>query len=368
MRRPNNQTTLLALAAIVSILGTSCMGGGAAAGDTGTPAPTAGSEEPVVLRLANTYGGLDQLPAVVYFVHRVEELSGGGIVILVVNGYGNFAEDVEERVVRDVAAGDMDLAWVGSRIFDTMGVTSFQALTAPMLVDSYGLQDAVIENGITGEMMDTLDEVGVTGLAVLANGLRKPIGTDGPIVGPADWQDIGFGTYKSEGQEQAIRALGGTPAVVFGPRREEAIAADTIQGFEMGLSIYQDPKWIGLAPHVTANVNLWPQMDVLIVTPDRLGALTEERQGWLQQAADEAASRSAAVADTEAQLIQVACDEGARFAEASDAELAALNDSLAPVYTDLERDPQTKAFIEQIRALKESVAAEPAPVIPAGCT
>jgi len=60
-----------------------------------------------------------------------------------------------------------------------------------------------------------LDDVGVVGLGVLADGLRKPIGVDGPIVGPADWQGIGFGSFKSDGQEQAIRALGATPALVY---------------------------------------------------------------------------------------------------------------------------------------------------------
>ncbi|MBA2633304.1 MAG: TRAP transporter substrate-binding protein DctP, partial [Chloroflexi bacterium] len=356
-----------ALAAIVSILGTSCTGGGAATGDTGTPAPTAGSDEPIVLRMANSYGGLDQLPAVAYFVNRVEELSGGGIVITVADSYGDFAEDVEERVVRHVAVGDMDLGWVGTRVFDTMGLNSFQALTAPMLVDSYALQNAVIESGMTDEMIDTLDEVGVTGLGVLAGGLRKPIGTDGPIMGPADWQGIGFGTYRSEGQEAAIRALGATPALVFGPRREDAISSDTIQGFEMGMFIYQDPKWVALAPHVTANVSLWPQMDVLIVSPDRLESLTDEQQAWLQQAADDAAGRSADLADTDARASEAACEAGARFAEASEADLAALDDLFEPVYADLERDEQTRNFIEEIRALKESVSPESEPVIPPGC-
>ena len=46
--------------------------------------------------------------------------------------------------MRAVAAGQVDLGWSGTRVFDTMGVTSFQALHAPMLIDSYALQHAVI--------------------------------------------------------------------------------------------------------------------------------------------------------------------------------------------------------------------------------
>jgi TRAP-type C4-dicarboxylate transport system substrate-binding protein len=352
----------VALAAAVALGAVGCSGGGASEDKAG------GTGEPVVLRMANTYGDLGQLPTVASFVDRVEELSGGDIRIEVLDSYGDFAADVEQQVVRDVATGEVDLGWVGTRVFDTMGVRSFQALTAPMLVDSYALQNAVIESGITEQMMGGLDDVGVVGLGVLADGLRKPIGVKGPIVGAADWKDIGFGTFTSEGQEQAIRALGATPAEVFGPYREEAIASGTIHGFEMGLFIYQNPMWVNLAPYVTANVNLWPQMDVLIATPDRLGALAAEQRGWLQQAADDAVRHSAALADADARVIETACATGARFAEASATDLAALEAAFAPVYANLQQDPATEAFIERIQALKESTPPGPSLSIPSDCT
>ncbi len=368
MKRMRSQSRLIPFGlAVIAALGTSCASGGS---DTvNAPArATDGTGEPVVLQMANTYGELSQLPALAYFVDRVDELSGGDIRIVVADSYGDFTSDVEQRVVRHIATGKLDLGWVGTRVFDTMGVDSFQALTAPMLVDSYALENAVIESGITDKMLPALEDVGVVGLGVLADGLRKPIGVHGPIVGPADWEDIGFGSYKSEGQERAIRALGATPAAVFGPNREAAILDGTIDGFEMGLFIYQDPKWVDLAPYVTANVNLWPQMDVLIADPNRLEALTQEQRGWLQQAAADAAGRSAALADTESRVIKVACDTGARFAEASDADVAALDDLFAPVYAELQSDPATKALMEEIQVLKRSTPAEPEPVIPAGCT
>ena len=363
MRPMRARTRILVTVAAMVIVAAGCSSDGAGADKAG------GSGEPVELVMANPYGGLDQLPGVAYFVDRAEEISGGEVRITVVDDYGDFESDAEQRVVRDVSSGEVDLGWVGTRVFDTMGVKSFQALTAPMLVDSYALQDAIIESGITAQMLTALDELGVTGLAVLADGLRKPVGVDEPIVGATDWADIGFGTFTSKGQEQAIRALGATPSRVIGPYREEAIGDGTIQAFEMGLFIYQHNPTLGhLAPYVAADVNLWPQMDVLIADPDRLEALTSDEREWLQQAAKEAASRSAALADTEARSIEVACDAGARFAEATDTDLAVLQQAFAPVYTHLQSAPTTKAFIEQIQALKASTPAGPAPVIPESCT
>jgi TRAP-type transport system periplasmic protein len=353
----------IALTAVIAHAAVGCTGGGPSVDKAG------GVGEPVVLRMASTYGDLGDLPAVQYFVDRVGELSGGHVRIEVVDSWGGFASDAEQQVVRAVAAGEVDLGWVGTRVFDTMGVRSFQALTAPMLVDSYALEKAVIESGVTDQMMQELEDVGVVGLGVLADGLRKPIGITGYILGPADWRGITFGTLRSNRQADAIRALGATPAYVFRPELEGALHEDTIQGFELNLfNYYRDLKWPLLAPYVTANVNLWPQMDVVLANPARVAALPAEHRGWLEEAARDAAARSTALADTDARSITVTCHAGARFAEASDAEVAALRDAFAPVYAELRLDAATKAFIERIEALKESTPREARLSIPPGCT
>jgi TRAP-type transport system periplasmic protein len=353
----------LVLAATVAFPAAGCGGGGAGEDKAG------GSGEPVVLRLANTNGEIGFTPAVEYFVKRVEELSDGEVRIETVDRWGDFASDAEQQVVRSVSAGEVDLGWVGTRVFDTLGVNSFQALTAPMLVDSYALENAVIEGGITEQMMQGLDEVGVVGLGVLADGLRKPTGVTAPILGPADWRGITFGTLRSNAQAEAIRALGATPAQVFGTEREKGIKNGTIHGFETSIWIHQrNPELTHLAPYVTSNVSLWPQMDVLVANPARIEALTVEQREWIVKAARDSAARSATLVDKDDQTLWDSCGAGARFAEASAADLVALRAIFAPVYANLQQHPETKAFIERIEALKESTPPEPALAIPSDCT
>jgi TRAP-type C4-dicarboxylate transport system substrate-binding protein len=361
--RNRSRLAALVLAAIVAFAAAGCGGGGAGDDKAG------GSGEPVVLRLANTNGQIDFTPAVEYFVKRVQELSGGDLRIESVDEWGDFASDAEQQVVKDVSAGEIDLGWVGTRVFDTLDVKSFQALTAPMLVDSYALENAVIGSGITDEMMQGLDDLGVAGLGVLPDGLRKPIGVSGPILGLADWRGITFGTSKSYGQAEAIRALRATPAQVFKTAREEGLKNGTIQGFETSIWVHQhNPALPPLAPYVTSNVTLWPQMDLLLANPARLEGLTAEQRGWLEEAARDAAARSAALSDMEAQALVDSCFAGARFAEASGTDLAALEAAFAPAYANLQQDPETKAFIERIQALKESTPPEPELAIPSDCT
>jgi len=351
----------VALAVIAAVVAGGCGGGGS--GDK-----AGGSGEPLVLRMANAYGDLQTAPVIEHFVSQVKERSGGNLRIQVANRWGDYADDAEQQVVRAVAVGKVDLGWAGARVFDTMGVTSFQALQAPMLIDNYALEQAVAASDMPGQMLQGLDKVGVRGLGVLADGLRKPIAVKHPLLGVGDWRGITFGTLKSQGQAQAIRSLGATPMEISRRSRNQALLDGRLQGLEMDLFVYEHVALAQPAPYMTANVTLWPQLDVLFANPNRLARLTEQQRGWLQQAAHDATGRSAALADRDAQSLKNACRSGARFATASPADLAALRSALAPVYASLERDPQTKAFIQRIQALKQSIPAGAPLAIPAGCT
>jgi len=355
--------------ALLALIVVSAVAPGCAAAPPGDKAGGAGGG-PVVLRMASTYGGLDSIPAVEDFIRRVNALSGGIVRIKVISQWGDWAPDAEAQVVRAAAAGTVDLGWAGSRVFDTIGVPGLRALSAPMLIDSYPLENAVLRSAMPGRMLAGLAGVHVTGLGVLGEGLRLPISARRPLLAPADWRGVWFGTYRSRVQEEAIRALGAAPVVAFGPVRSHDLGTGQIQGFELDLSRYVHLAGLTAgAPYVAANVALWPEFDVLIASPGRLASLTARQRAWLRQAAGDAARDSAGLAaGGNAASIGRACAMGARFVDATPADLAALRRSLAVVYQHLEADPQTRAFIRQIQRLKNTAPAGPAPRIPAGCT
>jgi hypothetical protein len=69
----------------------------------------------------------------------------------------------------------------------------------------------------------------------------------------------------------------------------------------------------------------------------------------------------------DAGVLSQLCSAGARFANASDAQLAALRAAFAPVIDDLEQDAQTKAFIAEIESLKQRTRPGQALLIPDDC-
>jgi TRAP-type C4-dicarboxylate transport system substrate-binding protein len=335
-----------------------------------TGSKAGGPGTPVVLRMATVNGVPGFMPQVdPYLVNRVATLSAGNVQIDMVYHVGENVPGGEQQVVRGVAAGNYDLGVVGTRVFDTLGVNSFQALTAPMLIDSYPLERAVIGSGIPAQMMRSLDTLHVTGLGVLADGLRKPIAVRKPLLGPADWRGLTFAAFRSREASEAIGALGAAPSDEWGTPLDRGLGSGTVGGFEKNLLIYRmHPDLWKLARYVTANVNLWPQTLAVIGNPARLARLTSQQRAWLTQAIRDAAARSTGLIGGDARLLPGLCASGIRFADASHADLAALRNAFAPVYAQVEHDPQTRQFIAEISRLKQHTPPGPALVIPSGCT
>src|SRR5262249_13672459 len=162
------------------------------------------SSGPVQLTLLNQNDTLAGTPAVQRFVDRVDQLSKGSLTIAVKSTNDGYA-GAEQRVIHDVRADKAQLAWVGTRVWDLYGVKSVRALSAPMLVDSYPLQAAVLRSDLPSKMLAGLDGHGVVGLAVLGDNLRYAAGTR-PLRSPEDFRGLRIRSYPSATQAAAFRA------------------------------------------------------------------------------------------------------------------------------------------------------------------
>ena len=148
--------------------------------------------EPVVLTFASNNRGLPS--QIAEFLDQVARRGDGDVQLDYIDGWREGESEQEAGLIADVRDGEVDIAWVGARGFDSVGVTSFQALVAPFLVDSYDLQDDVFAAGIPMRMLQGLDELGLTGIGVLPGPLRQIVGIDHAFVMPADFAGEIVGT------------------------------------------------------------------------------------------------------------------------------------------------------------------------------
>src|SRR5919197_2480540 len=120
------------------------------------------------------------------FAKAVARLSGGTLAIRFHNAWREGTTDYERGIIRDVAPGRADLGWVGTRAFDDVGVRAFDALHAPLLVDSYGAERRGV-GGPPPRPMPGAVPPGLAGIGVLPGPMRKPLGI-APFTEPADFR------------------------------------------------------------------------------------------------------------------------------------------------------------------------------------
>jgi TRAP-type C4-dicarboxylate transport system substrate-binding protein len=312
------------------------------------------ARRPVVLTLADFNSGSGELDG---FATNVARLSGGTMRIDIDHGWRFGQVRYEDGLIGDVRAGKADLGVVGSRAWDSVGVSSFRALVAPLLIDSYALQDRVLRSPLIGQMLQGLRPLGLAGIGVLPGPFRVPLGIARPLLKPGDYAGVKIGVQQSLVADATMRALRATP--VWFP------AGGSITGFgaiEQQISSIQGNQYDRAGKYLTANVDLWPRPLVVFANGKTWAALTPAQRRILGQAVTgDLAAETQAVRASEQTDTTILCRRGLRFLTASPADLAALRRAVQPVYGQLERDPQTRRAIWQIEAMSTGIPAEPAP-------
>ena len=154
-----------------------------------------------------------------------------------------------------------------------------RALHAPLLIDSYALQQRVVQGPLVTDMLEGLGPLGLAGLGVLPGPMRKPLGVARPLAKPADYQGLAFGIQLSGVADATFRALGATP-VPF----PAAGAITRFGAIEQQLHSIDGNRYGDSAKYLTANVNLWPRPLVLFANQAAFDALTADQQDVLRRA------------------------------------------------------------------------------------
>jgi TRAP-type C4-dicarboxylate transport system substrate-binding protein len=316
------------------------------------PPKEGGAGEPRVLHM-----GTDDWPdraaaqQVEEFARAVELLSEGGLRIEPVWRAGDGDEQWDQVVARKVIGGQLDLANVPSRAWDTEGVMSLRALNAPFLITTDELLDAVVTSDLADGILAGLDEVGVVGLALVPEGLRHPFGFAQPLLGLEDYHDGHVRAPHSATTQAMFEAFGASTT-----------GANTDALAQVGM---ESAYALDVQGPATGNVTFFPKVGTLVVNGEVFTSLSDAHQQVLIEAAEQV--RDWAIDTRPSDLEQAAgyCETGGTIVLASDTDLAALAAAAEPVNAELEADPQTKEQIEAIRVLHADLDSQP--VTPEAC-
>lgn len=358
MRTLTLRSALLVLASSLAGLLAGCgnSGGDKAGGET------------VALTLATIDGAVNgngQAYGPEAFADSLADVSGGQLKVEITKGYGDGAASAESDLVKAIAAGEIDGGWPSTRSFAGAGITGLEVVEAPMTITNYDAEKALVSGPVADELLSRLDGSGVVGLGVAVGPLRRPFTAEAPLLEPADWEGASFRVFNSPVQNDAVRALGGTPANV-GFDWTDQVAKGNLRGGEFDIAQAAE---IGLTEpnNVAANVVLWPKVFVLAFSQKRWDGLSEEQQGWVREAADRAVEASIDATYDETTPATKLCESGVRFADASPGQIAKLRSALKPVLDQLATDDGSEALLTEIQTIAGEHPEPEAPAVPDSC-
>lgn len=314
-----------------------------------------GEARPVTLQMG-TRDGLQHpgARAVRAFGLLVDELSGGRLRIEpVFNAHGNEVRGWDAAIARRVAAGDLDLAIVATTAWESDAAGGLTALQAPFLVTTDRLVEQIVAPEFAADLLSDLDASGVHGLALLPKSLRHPFSFDDPLRAPTDYK--GRTIQVPEGADvvaDTLLALGARPRALGPAELREAARTGSVAGAE---STFMEAGGFPLTATATGNVVLYAEIDVIVIAHGAVDVLDERLVEVLREAASRMPTWAMGENLSDVEAAARFCEAGGSVALASEADLAALDVAVRPVYEELLGDARVAQIVARIRSLQRQL-------------
>jgi TRAP-type C4-dicarboxylate transport system substrate-binding protein len=350
--RDRRRRALYALASLFLPLAVAgCLGGGRS---------KAGGEAAGHVTVVHMENGNGEAAILAPYAEAVARLSGGSLQIQIGRNAHAGDADFEEKIIRDVQTGKAELGWVGARAWDSVGVHSFDALLAPFLIQTYSLQQRVLESDLSGRMLAGLGKLDLVGIGILPGPMRRLLGVRETFNDPADFADATIGIQRSLVAARTFRTLKAKPVAV--PTSADIAQLD---GYEQQLGSIFGNRYFLDSKSVTTNATFWPRPLVLFTSRSFFASLSPSQRQELLAAAKSSIGVFSDLAESDDRTgVGGLCRAGFSLESSTSPELAALRGSVRPVYQWLERDPETRFFIRRIEAMRQGLATPTPPACP----
>jgi TRAP-type C4-dicarboxylate transport system substrate-binding protein len=290
------------------------------------------------------------------YVAAVDRLSGGSIQLERHERWRSALADYDRATVADVRAGRIDIAKIAVRSLDTVGVTAFQPLMAPFLVDSVALERTVLASRLADEMLAGLARAGVVGVAVVPGEPRRPFGQRRRFVAQSAYRGALFGIGPSNLSRETLEALGARPRTYVPGNLPYAF-----NGAELDLATIEGQGDATSVTSLIGNVVLWPRAFVVVANGEVFASLTAQQREILRTAGREAlAPAISRLRIEERDEASILCRrDQLTLLKATKREFAELRAAVRPVYATLERSAVTRARIRRIESMKRRLPPAP---------
>ena len=314
------------------------------------PSKFGGTLTPTVLRAAG--GSAADAPGgdvLAGWADETEQSTNGAITLAVSRRPDSDSVDEDGVVLARLRADDLDIGIIRAPAFTEAGITSFQALQAPFLIDNEELARRVSTDPIATEMLTGLDEIGLVGLALVPGGLRHPVGWHQPLLSLDDFRDAVINTRPSADVDRLFAALGASTDHSAGQARLTAAATGQLRGLDTSLLINITA---GAPAIMTSNVVLYTKYDVVVMRRDSFDRLSSTQREALEGALAQSVTEVLGSRPSEGIAVRTWCSlEGQSTAASSTEDVRALHEAGDIVVGQLRQARFTAHVIDRIDAL-----------------
>ncbi len=336
MKKARKWVAALTVCAMAFTL-TACGGGSDAEKDA-----NAGGE-PVVMKLATTVNEKDSFQiAAEKFKEIVEEKTDGAYQIEI---YPDNKLGDEATLLESMAAGELELGIVTSGPFinfsNDMGV-----LDMPFLFGSNEEAHKVLDGEVGQELLATLENANLKGLAYAERGFRNLTNSVKPVTTVADMQGLKLRVMENEVYAKTFEALGANASPMAWTETLTALQNGAIEGQENPINVIcsytlweSNQKYATLTRHSYSTA-------IITMSLEKFNELPEDVQTIFKDAAQEAAVYERNwTAENEAAQLQEMKDNGMEVVEEPDLE--SFREAVQPVY---DAYPEYADYLARIQA------------------
>ena len=276
------------------------------------------------------------------FAELVAERTNGEYKIEI---YPNGTLGGESEMLDSMSMGMLDMGIITSGPFvnfsEDMGV-----LDMPFLFASNEEAYKIIDGEIGKELLATLEDAGLKGLAYAERGFRNVTNSVRPVTSAADLAGLKLRVMENEVYTATFKALGVNAVPMAWSEALTAMQQGTIEGEENPINvIYSYGLWDYGQKYVTLDRHSYATA-IITMSLDKFNELDEATQQIFVEAAQEAAEYERAwVADQEADQLETIKSNGVEVVEEPDVD--SFREAVQPVY---EAYPQYADYIARINA------------------
>lgn len=172
-----------------------------------------------------------------------------------VNIYAGGQLGGEEETLEQVAQGSLEMA-VASFAPVVSYDSDFEVMDIPFVYSTYEEAWMVLDSHVGTELLDSLQEYGMIGMAYMENGFRQITSNASPVEGVDNLKGLKIRTMQNNNHMKSFSALGANPTPVAFSELYMALSQNTVDAQENPIAnvtdkkLYEVQKYLSLTNHI----------------------------------------------------------------------------------------------------------------------